>query len=977
MYPELLVPLSVIASLLILGTAFVALREPVCRRLAFRQGSRRRSETVLAVIGATLGTAIIVGALIVGDTLGFSVRQTAYQTLGPIDERVTSTLPAVGNAVGDRLAPLRSDPDVDGVLNARVAQAAAVSTRDGRVAAEPRVLAWDMDLDAAARFGSASGSSGLTGPTPGAGDVVVNQPLANALNLHVGNRVVLYLYDHPHRLRVIRVVADRGVAGTGLGASVNRNAWLPRGMLDAAATTVGKHPQSVTFVSNRGGVERGADRTGIVVEKMHGALGPYADAVLVDTPKRDVLATARTTGDTLGALFLMIGSFSIIAGALLLVNIFVMLAEERKGQLGMLRAIGMRRSRLVGSFAVEGASYALVAVIPAILLGLGVGWTVAKAAAQIFRSFSANGEGLTVTFAVTATSIVNAALLGLVISMVTILVTSARISRFNIIAAIRDLPRTKGARARRRSTVAATTAAVLVGLCAIPAVAASQPESTYLLPSIAATCAIPALSRAMGRRRAITLAAAAVLIWALVAPVIRPHMFDSASMAVFVIEGSILAFSAVVLVSQNQRLIVRPLRILSGRPSEGGLAMRLAVAYPLAKRFRTGATLIMYTLITLVLVLLVEVSGVIDASVNGAVADATGGYGMRVDVSPASAQRTLSSLRTGEFASSIAETTPLVSAPALASDPGHRTSKPLHAVAVGVPDGAMSAMTFTSRLASTPTDGSVWRLVGQRPNYVVIDAFFGSTGGPNGNYFSPGDTFTLTDPVTGLPETKTIAGILSNALAFYPAAGQTAAAFPVVTSAAGVRELFGPNATTSAALLRLRPGVDAAELATRLQARYLSSSVIATPIDQAVRRLFSANIAFFRLMQGFLALGLLVGITGLGVVMVRAVRERRRTIGVLRALGFRAETVQHSFLLESGLIATEGIVLGSVLGVLTTWLLYQKSAMFEGVRGDFPIEWQTIGVLALATLLFSLAATLAPARRAAGIRPAIAVRVAD
>jgi hypothetical protein len=31
-------------------------------------------------------------------------------------------------------------------------------------------------------------------------------------------------------------------------------------------------------------------------------------------------------------------------------------------------------------------------------------------------------------------------------------------------------------------------------------------------------------------------------------------------------------------------------------------------------------------------------------------------------------------------------------------------------------------------------------------------------------------------------------------------------------------------------------------------------------------------------MQGFLALGLLVGVTGLGVVTVRAVRERRRTL---------------------------------------------------------------------------------------------------
>jgi putative ABC transport system permease protein len=141
--------------------------------------------------------------------------------------------------------------------------------------------------------------------------------------------------------------------------------------------------------------------------------------------------------------------------------------------------------------------------------------------------------------------------------------------------------------------------------------------------------------------------------------------------------------------------------------------------------------------------------------------------------------------------------------------------------------------------------------------------------------------------------------------------------------------------------------------------------------------MFAANTAFFRLMQGFLALGLLVGVTGLGVVMVRAVRERRRTIGVLRALGFRSRTVARSFLIESGLVAFEGIMLGAVLGVLTTWLMYQKSAAFDGIREGFPIVWGTIAILGVATFVASLLATVGPARRAAQVKPAIAVRVAD
>ena len=38
---------------------------------------------------------------------------------------------------------------------------------------------------------------------------------------------------------------------------------------------------------------------------------------------------------------------------------------------------------------------------------------------------------------------------------------------------------------------------------------------------------------------------------------------------------------------------------------------------------------------------------------------------------------------------------------------------------------------------------------------------------------------------------------------------------------------------------------------------------------------------FFLLMRSYLALGLVVGVAGIGVIMVRAVRERRRQVGVL------------------------------------------------------------------------------------------------
>jgi putative ABC transport system permease protein len=286
-------------------------------------------------------------------------------------------------------------------------------------------------------------------------------------------------------------------------------------------------------------------------------------------------------------------------------------------------------------------------------------------------------------------------------------------------------------------------------------------------------------------------------------------------------------------------------------------------------------------------------------------------------------------------------------------------------------------MKLDDRLSGLASDASAWRLVAANPRYVMLDRYFNATGGPNGNFYGPGDTFTLQDPGTGVTVTRVIAGIVSSALAFYPATGQAANTYPVIMSTDAVHSLSGSSAQINSALIKTGAGVDPLRLAAHLQAGYLPASLVATPIADNTRKMFSANIAFFRLMQGFLALGLLIGIAGLGVVMVRAVRERRRTIGVLRALGFQSRTVRRSFLTESAFVAAEGVLLGSVLGVVTTWLMYQKSAAFNGVRSGFPVEWNIIVVTGALTLLASVLATIGPARRAARTLPAIAVRVAD
>ena len=137
MYPNLTPTLSAQLGLALAVAAFIALRRPVLRRLALRQIGRRRAEAALVVAGSVLGTAIIIGSLIVGDTLNFSVRQAAYDNLGPTDEVVSSPTVAQGDEAARRIERLRGDPDVDGILSLH-GDRAAVTAAAGRPARPSR-----------------------------------------------------------------------------------------------------------------------------------------------------------------------------------------------------------------------------------------------------------------------------------------------------------------------------------------------------------------------------------------------------------------------------------------------------------------------------------------------------------------------------------------------------------------------------------------------------------------------------------------------------------------------------------------------------------------------------------------------------------------------------------------------------------------------------------------------------------------------
>jgi putative ABC transport system permease protein len=278
---------------------------------------------------------------------------------------------------------------------------------------------------------------------------------------------------------------------------------------------------------------------------------------------------------------------------------------------------------------------------------------------------------------------------------------------------------------------------------------------------------------------------------------------------------------------------------------------------------------------------------------------------------------------------------------------------------------ATSAPTLSSRMDGFGSDRAAFAAVLRNPRLAIVpDWFLQTGGGPPANVLAPGDRLLVRDAVTGVRRALTVAGVVS---ADYPVNG-------VMVAARTARAVMGRDATPSRLYATTRPGLSPSGAAASLDARLVRYGVDAEAVRAVVDRGLATGRRFFTLSEGYIALGLLIGIAGLGVVMVRAVRERRNEIGMLRAMGFRRSTVRSAFLLEAGFVAARGVLIGAGLALLVTWELLTFSDAMGPERIPFSAPWgELLGILA-ATIVASLAAALMPANRAMRIPPAEALR---
>lgn len=736
--------------------------------------------------------------------------------------------------------------------------------------------------------------------------------------------------------------------------------------------------------------------------------------------KQTVVTAANVGGSIFSSIFTLFGTFSILAAIMLIFLIFVMLAAERRVEMGIARAIGVQRSHLVQMFVTEGMVYDLLAAALGVGLGLAVSYGMIGFLDNLAASVSALSGDVGVLqfrFNVAPTSIVIGYCLGVLITYLVVTWSSWRVSRLNIVAAIRDLPEESN---RKRLSLFAKIRNWLLGPILIAAGVAliQQGASNLTYWQIGLTFAsfgvLLLLGQVLGRTQlrdgqisrivysgmGLTLLLAWGVPWNAVLGRTTSEIFQNDqfwALLSFAVTGPLLIIGAILVLMFNADLLTWLISRIFGRVGALTPVLKTAIAYPLSTRFRTGMTM---TLFAMIIATVVIMALVIQATQTLVVLDdkQSGGFEIKTSNTLLSFFNPLRDLE-AELPRSVEQYPHLADVAIVGSvaqqDIWVRPAGSdwrlgqLTGSNAGYWQQAEQVYELQARAAGFADDAAVWQALRERTDVAIVSP----------NLFRSDEVvaerirFALPESLLAnatLPDlfVDVRAGSFDtlNEAPLNDAPGQRVQIIGVLaedTTLAGgdfqanlglITQLTGEAPSPDNFYIKAKAGADLRTVQQEVERAFLGNGINVTVMaeDFAVSQNLIRGI--LSLFQGFMALGLLVGIAALGVISVRTVVERRQQIGVLRAIGFQSNMVALSLVLEASFIALAGLLIGTGTGILLGESLIRTTFLQLTPETPFVIPWAQLGLILLVAYGFALLTTIIPAYQAARIYPAEALR---
>ncbi|HZY94254.1 MAG TPA: FtsX-like permease family protein [Candidatus Bathyarchaeia archaeon] len=993
-----------IVAVVFLITIGLMARDKITVRMALRNFTRRKTSMAIVIAGLMIGTAMISGSLVTGDTLSELFTRSGYYGYGYADEVVY-----VPSQTGYQFFPINTAtqlqqgiadnpsaaPYLRGVTPEILTSLSVNDTTKNIVQSPVQLIgSFNNASQVLGDFHAATGGQ-VIGSNMRDSEAILNDRAARDLNATTGDILTIF---SPYDASVSVSVSLLGIAASDARGyfGAGDNIWVT--MFTAQALTA--HPGAANFIAitNTGGLRPSIQHTstvglaanqtlnniqnppsGFACKSTASSQGNSTNVLCAYGAKQTAVNNATTGAKQLSNLFLVLSIVTIIAGVVLIINMFIMLAEERKSEMGMGRAVGMKRSQLTKLFLYEGSVYAAGAALLGVFVGIAIAYVILYAFGTILSSvFPVSLAVVLDSFTFSPTSLLTSFTSGLLITYFTILFTSWRVSKLNIIRAIRDIP--EPPRGVRTYTVLLGLGLVLAAIGSLIFLAAGPAKSaleTLLGPTFIIMGIGLVLSRFLKNRIAFTLTGIAIVLqWGIPSlswnnPAIQNYTFGP---ELFIAGGLIMVVGAVMAVMYNTGSIQRLFKLFYSRSKGLTAIFKMALSYPGNKKFRTAATVAMFALVLFTVVTIAFLAAMQTAALDTYVKQNSGGYDIITSTQLAVPDLRARVNNDPSLNSKIVGVLPFNTTAVIAKDltlkrdfgNPYVSLVGADANAVG-PNNFFTTNTFkmVNMTSNYKTAADVWNAVTTDSSKIVWSFGFVNVRGPptQSSTPNPGDVMQIIgqSPTGSVSRQVTVAGLMNGV--FFDG---------IITTSQALQSTFGVG-TGQLGFVKVASGFDPVVVANGLKHDFARLGMQTTVIGVVLGQFIQVGQSFLGIFEGFLALGLVVGIAGLGIIAIRSVVERRKEIGILRAIGFRKRMILASFLLENSYVALLGIIIGVVLGIDLGYAI--ATSPNSGLI--FTIPWLSLLEIIAFAYGLSLLTTVGSARRAARVPPAEALRYSE
>ena len=768
----------------------------------------------------------------------------------------------------------------------------------------------------------------------------------------------------------------------------------------------------------------------------------------VDDQKNDSVKLAERVATGVTTIFSIFGSFSIMVGMLLIFLVFVLLAAARSTELGMARAVGLKRRDLIQLFTYEGTIYAFLAAVVGTVVGVGLSFGLVFILQDLIDT-----DNFRIIPYYSSISLLIAFSSGLILTFITVVFSAYRASNLNIVVAIRGLkdefikkapdPTKKkvinlawdiifpvkqllwiatGQGSRARNFLLLLILPIVWPINILISLFKLSGKHSYLILGIfSVSLLVSGITTETGANFFIGLTGAALAVALCVRFLASRFINDVETVNqiggtlegglvlltnslpfdffetwvgelsepgpwFWPIGGAISTAAAVWLLMSNTKVLIAILNLILSRFSGLKAVSKTAISYPMASKFRTGLTVAMFALIIFTLMIFSILNGIEDIT-SEQPERVTGGYDIKGTISTdlPILDDIRKSLNMSDF--SVVAGSSNVPVEVKESDGENNTYRRSKLVSL---EGDFLKSTKWKMAHFDPkygsTDEEIWRSLLDNPKLVIASASIIPSGDPFGppdrsfktSYLNPGDLKEMDSFYIEMkkrrestdPQNLTVIGVVER-LAGDTGFGNSSATF--YSAIPLISKIAGEEVPLDTFYFSLNEKNNASYYSQKLEKVFLANGMNAESLLENLEQERATSNAFNKLFQGFSGLGLVVGIAAIGVLSVRAVVERRQSIGVLRAIGFRSGMIRTQFLIESSFITLLGIVVGIFLGILQSWIIFLEiSKEIEGAKFTVPIG--DIGILIAVTIIASILASVIPANQASKTYPAEALR---